>query len=170
MVDFSATLGLNLIHVSLFLYSKAFKRKISLFFLEHSTIKLQKQKRFELNFLFKLSDLNSNFTLTLGYLHPAFSNPGLIVTIRLVAVTCNFWLGRGGGQWGEHQSSFLLSLGFATLPRSRSAFSKKEAWSLPMTRELKGTTTGRLSLNLLPFQFLISCKRGHWSCKGREIV
>ena len=77
----SATLGLNLIHVSLFLYSKAFKGKISLFFLEHSTIKLQKQKRFELNFLFKLSDLNSNFTLTLGYLHPAFSNPGQIVTL-----------------------------------------------------------------------------------------
>ena len=162
-----------------FFIQKPLKEKFPYSFLEHSTIKLQKQKRFELNFLFKLSDLNSNFTLTLGYLHPALSNPGQIVTlmwsleplaIRLVAVTCNFWQGRGGGQWSEHQSSFLLSMGFATLPRSRSAFSMKEAWSLPMTRELKGTTTGRLSWNLLPFRFLISCKRGHWSCKGREIV
>ena len=35
-------------------------------------------KRFELNFLLKLSDLKSNFTLTLGYLNPALNNPGLI--------------------------------------------------------------------------------------------
>ena len=33
-------------------------------------------KRFELNFLLKLSDLKSNFTLTLGYLNPALNNPG----------------------------------------------------------------------------------------------
>ena len=39
-------------------------------------IKLQ-EKRFELNFLFKLSDLKSNFTLTPGYLNPALNNPGL---------------------------------------------------------------------------------------------
>lgn len=163
----------------MFLYfcvQKPLRERFSLFFLEHSTIKLQKKKNWT---EFSLSDLKSNFTLILGYLHPALSNPGQIVTLMwslellaicLVAVTCNFWLGRGGGQWSEHQNSFLLSLGFATLPRSRSAFSMKEAWSLPMTRELKGTTTGRLSLNLLPFRFLISCKRGHWSCKDREIV
>ena len=35
-------------------------------------------KRFELNFLLKLSDLKSNFTLTLGYLNPALNNPGLV--------------------------------------------------------------------------------------------
>ena len=172
----SATLGLNLIHVSLFLCSKAFKGKIFLILFRTFNDQITKKKNWT---EFSLSDLKSNFTLILGYLHPALSNPGQIVTlmwslellaIRLVAVTCNFWQGRGGGQWSEHQSSFLLSLGFATLPRSRSAFSMKEAWSLAMTRELKGTTTGRLSLNLLPFRFLISCKRGHWSCKDREIV
>ena len=38
-------------------------------------IKLQ-AKRFELNFLLKLSDLKSNFTLTLSYLNPALNNPG----------------------------------------------------------------------------------------------
>ena len=36
-------------------------------------IKLQ-EKRFELNFLFKLSDLKSNFTLTPGYLNPALNS------------------------------------------------------------------------------------------------
>ena len=38
-------------------------------------IKLQ-AKRFELNFLLKLSDLQSNVTLTLGYLYPALNNLG----------------------------------------------------------------------------------------------
>ena len=43
-------------------------------------IKLQ-TKRFELNFLLKLSDLKSNFTLTLGYLNPALNNPGLVNSV-----------------------------------------------------------------------------------------
>ena len=33
-------------------------------------------KRFELYFLLKLSDLQSNVTLTLGYLYPALNNLG----------------------------------------------------------------------------------------------
>ena len=33
----------------------------------------------KLNFLFKLSYLNSNFALTLGYLNPALNNPALLV-------------------------------------------------------------------------------------------
>ena len=41
-------------------------------------IKLQ-AKRFELNFLLKLSDLKSNFTLTLDYLNPALNNPGQVI-------------------------------------------------------------------------------------------
>ena len=40
-------------------------------------IKLQ-AKRFELNFFLKLSDLKSNFALTLGYLYPALNNPGQV--------------------------------------------------------------------------------------------
>ena len=43
-------------------------------------IKLQ-TKRFEVNFLLKLSDLKSNFTLTLGYLNPALNNPGLVNSV-----------------------------------------------------------------------------------------
>ena len=39
-------------------------------------IKLE-AKRFELNFLLKLSDLKSNLTLTPSYLNPALNNPGL---------------------------------------------------------------------------------------------
>ena len=40
-------------------------------------IKLQ-SKRFELNFLLKLSDLKSNSMLTLGYLNPDLNNLGQI--------------------------------------------------------------------------------------------
>ena len=46
-------------------------------------------KRFELNFLLKLSDLKSNFTLTLGYLNPALNNPGLISKNTTNVVTYN---------------------------------------------------------------------------------
>ena len=53
-------------------------------------IKLQ-EKRFELNFLFKLSDLKSNFTLTPGYLNPALNKPGLdemLFNTKITRVTC----------------------------------------------------------------------------------
>ena len=46
-------------------------------------------KRFELNFLVKLSDLKSNFTLTLGYLNQALNNPGLISKNTTNLVTYN---------------------------------------------------------------------------------
>ena len=42
-----------------------------------------KTKRFKLNFFFKLSDLKSNFILTLGYLNPALNNPAPRVPIVL---------------------------------------------------------------------------------------
>ena len=51
-------------------------------------IKLE-AKRFELNFLLKLSDLKSNFTLTLGYLNPALNHPGLISKNTTNVVTYN---------------------------------------------------------------------------------
>ena len=35
-------------------------------------------KRFEMNFLLKLSELKTNFTLTLDYLYPALNDPGLV--------------------------------------------------------------------------------------------
>ena len=52
-------------------------RSFSLFFLEHSIIKLD-TKWIKLNFLLKVSDLRSNFTLTLSYLNPALNNLALI--------------------------------------------------------------------------------------------
>ena len=58
--------------------------KFSLFFLEHPMIKLQ-AKRFDLNFLLKLSDLKSNSTLTLGYLNPALDNPGQVIIMLQLA-------------------------------------------------------------------------------------
>ena len=41
-------------------------------------IKLE-AKRFELNFLLKLSDLKSNLSLALSYLNPALNNPGQVI-------------------------------------------------------------------------------------------
>ena len=58
-----------------FFCSKAFFRiKLSRFFLEYQIIKLW-TKRIKLNFLFKLSYLDWNFALTLGYVDPALHNP-----------------------------------------------------------------------------------------------
>ena len=45
-------------------------------------IKLE-AKRFELNFLLKLSDLKSNLTLTLSYLNPALNNPAQEIKNKL---------------------------------------------------------------------------------------
>ena len=58
--------------ISLF---KSFRLKFPHSFLGHSMIKLQ-AKIFELSFLLKPSELQSNFTLTLVYLNPALNNPG----------------------------------------------------------------------------------------------
>ena len=41
-------------------------------------------KRIKLNLLFKLSYLNLNFALTLGYLNPALNNPALVDIILAV--------------------------------------------------------------------------------------
>ena len=71
------TQGQILIWVSLFLYSKAFLGKFSMSFLKHQIVILQ-TKRIRLNFLLKLLDLKSDFTLTLGYLNPALNNPALV--------------------------------------------------------------------------------------------
>ena len=46
------------------------------YFEEHPTINLMTEI-IKLNLLFKLSNLNSNFALTLGYLDPALNNPAL---------------------------------------------------------------------------------------------
>ena len=71
------TQGQILIWVSLFLYSKAFLGKFSVSFSKHQIVILQ-TKRIRLNFLLKLLDLKSDFTLTLGYLNPALNNPALL--------------------------------------------------------------------------------------------
>ena len=57
-----------------FSVQKLFEDNFLHLFSEHSINKL-KTKRFKLNFFFKLSDLKSNFILTLGYLNPALNNP-----------------------------------------------------------------------------------------------
>ena len=69
--------------------SKAFKGKFFLFFTEHPMIKLQ-AKRFEPNFLLKLSDLKSNFTLTLVCLNSASNNQAwmLILPSSCYAFPC----------------------------------------------------------------------------------
>ena len=41
-----------------------------------------------LNFLLKLSDLKSDFTLTLGYTNPALKNPAVVFTYQGGEVGC----------------------------------------------------------------------------------
>ena len=53
-----------------------------MFFLEHPII-IFKTKTIRLNFLLKLSDLNSDFILTLGYLNLALNNPAQISFVNL---------------------------------------------------------------------------------------
>ena len=70
------TQGYILTRVSFFHRQKHFLGQFSLIFLDQPIIKLY-TKRIKLNFLCKLSYLNSNFALTLGYLDPALNNPAL---------------------------------------------------------------------------------------------
>ena len=66
--------GLNFTWVSFSFVQKHFLGQFSLIFIEHRIINLL-TKRTKLNLLYKLSYLNSNFALTLGYLNPALNNP-----------------------------------------------------------------------------------------------
>ena len=66
--------GLNFTWVSFSFVQKHFLGQFSLIFIEHRIINLL-TKRIKLNLLYKLSYLNSNFALTLGYLNPALNNP-----------------------------------------------------------------------------------------------
>ena len=62
--------GLNLTRVSFSFVQKHFLGQFYVIFIEHRIINLL-TKRIKLNLLYKLSYLNSNFALTLGYLNPA---------------------------------------------------------------------------------------------------
>ena len=66
--------GLNLTRVSFSFVQKHFLGQFFLIFIAHRIINLL-TKRIKLNLLYKLSYLNSNFALTLGYLNPALNNP-----------------------------------------------------------------------------------------------
>ena len=71
--------GLNF-NPNFFLFSlKAFYQIIFPIVFRASSIKLIEKKRIKLNWLLKLSFLNSNFTLTLGYLNSTLNNPALDV-------------------------------------------------------------------------------------------
>ena len=63
--------------VSFSFVQKHFLGQFSLILIEHRIINLL-AKRFKLNLLYKLSYLNSNFALTLGYLNPALNNPAVV--------------------------------------------------------------------------------------------
>ena len=69
----SAIPGLNFNLGLFFFSSKAFSRTIFSILFRVANPKLL-TKRIKLNMLFKLSYLNSNFELTLGYLNPALNN------------------------------------------------------------------------------------------------
>ena len=68
--------GLNLLtRVSFSIVQKHFLGQFSLLFLRASNHQLVvTTERIKLSFLFKFSNLNSNFALTLGYLNPDLNN------------------------------------------------------------------------------------------------
>ena len=68
--------------VSFSFVRKHFLRLFSLSFSEHLIIELL-TKGTKLNLLVKLSCLNSNFALTLGYLNPVLNNPALLSSTGL---------------------------------------------------------------------------------------
>ena len=77
----SANPGLNFNPGFFFFSSKAFSRKIfSILFrvFNHQIV----EKRIKLNLHFKLSYLNSNFVLTLGYVNLALNNPAQMFTLN----------------------------------------------------------------------------------------
>ena len=67
-------LGLNLTRLSFSLLKSIFSDNFLCYSKEHLIINLLTE-RIKLTLLFKLSNLNSNFALTLGYLNPALNNP-----------------------------------------------------------------------------------------------
>ena len=72
-----------------FFSSKAFSRKIfSILFrvFNHQIV----EKRIKLNLLFKLSYLNSNFALTLGYVNPALNNSALVDWLHFAEIILVF--------------------------------------------------------------------------------
>ena len=72
----SANPGLDFNPGVFFFSSKAFSRIIfSILFRVANRQIVEWTRRIKLNLLFKLSLLNSNFALTLGYLNPALNNP-----------------------------------------------------------------------------------------------
>ena len=82
----SANPGLNFNPGFFFFSSKAFSRKIfSILFrvFNHQIV----EKRIKLHLHFKLSYLNSNFVLTLGYVNPALNNPALLIKIDHIKIT-----------------------------------------------------------------------------------
>ena len=81
-----------LLQIRAHLCSKAFLGSFSPFYMEHPIIKLL-TKRIILNFLWNLSDLKSDFTLTLGYLNPALNNPALNNFLpRAFCLSSTVWL------------------------------------------------------------------------------
>ena len=75
---FEGQLALTPVSFSFFFVKKAFYRIIFPIIFRAPSIKLA-EKRIKLNWLLKLSFLNSNFTLTLGYLNSTLNNPALDV-------------------------------------------------------------------------------------------
>ena len=68
--------GLNLTRLSFNLFKSIFSDNFLCYSSEYAIVNLLTE-RIKLNLLFELSNLNSNFTLTLGYLNPALNNPAL---------------------------------------------------------------------------------------------
>ena len=81
---------LNLTRFSFSCVLKHFLGQFSLLFLELPIINLY-TKRIETEMLFKLSNLNSNLALTLGYLNPALNNSAMAFC-SIQCSQCSIWI------------------------------------------------------------------------------
>ena len=100
--------GLNFTRVSFSFVQKHFLAQFSLIFIEYRTMNLL-TKRIKLYvcmyLLYKLSYLNSNFALTLGYLNPALNNPAQIS----VVTRHKYDVISRGNQWWRRKMSAVFS-------------------------------------------------------------
>ena len=75
------------------------------------------RQKYWLNFLLKLLDLKSDFTLTLGYLNPALKNPALVSKISLLATISQVKAGKGQPlrKLTLETWQYILKLGFGPM-------------------------------------------------------
>ena len=122
--------------------------------MEHSITRLL--NGIKVNLILKLSDLQLNFTLTLGYLKPALDNPALIPYSWPLPIITN-----PGSQmpltWTFHEANLVTRVSLSVVPWSERGKRGLEALAMvlvklsndPPAQVVKNVTTFNQNFNLL---------------------